>query len=262
MTNSFVPRVGGVLSADIAVPEYEREVRFYTRILTTGEQPLWRDDLLNNRGTPIIGLGPTSPEYAHIPIQWMPHIQVADVAASAQRALESGGTELLHGKDDAGNSQWAVLLDPGGAAFGIVPVVSSDAIPAAEGDDAARLGCIARLDLTVADASATRDFYERVIGWSVQEVAMTEDETVVRYTDFRMLGDDGTPAARIRHARGDNAELPPVWLLHLPVGDLTESLRRVEHEGGVVIKRVQSPDGVYTHATVQDPVGAYMTLVH
>ena len=80
--NHFAPRVGGVLSADIAVPEHDREVRFYSSVLGTGENPLWREDLMNNLGMPIIGLGPRSAEYAHLPLQWMPHIQVADVAAS------------------------------------------------------------------------------------------------------------------------------------------------------------------------------------
>ncbi len=79
MSDPFVPRVGGILSADIAVPEHECEVRFYSRVLTTGENPLWREDLMNNRGVPIIGLGARSAEYTDLPLQWMPHIQVADV---------------------------------------------------------------------------------------------------------------------------------------------------------------------------------------
>lgn len=73
MTNHFVPRVGAVFSADIAVPEHEREIRFYSRVLTTGNNPLWREvGLLNNLGMPIIGLGARSAEYAHLPLQWMP----------------------------------------------------------------------------------------------------------------------------------------------------------------------------------------------
>ena len=52
MRNPFVPCVGGILSADIAVPEHEREVLFYSRVLTTGETSLWREDLMNNRGMP------------------------------------------------------------------------------------------------------------------------------------------------------------------------------------------------------------------
>ena len=53
MTSTFTSRVGGIVSADIAVPEHEREVRFYSRILTTGAKPLWRADLMNNRGMPV-----------------------------------------------------------------------------------------------------------------------------------------------------------------------------------------------------------------
>jgi len=88
MSTPFVPRVGGILSADIAVPDHERELRFYSRVLSTGDKPLWRDDLMNNQGAPIIGLGARTPEHADLPLQWMPHIQVADVAASARQAVD------------------------------------------------------------------------------------------------------------------------------------------------------------------------------
>jgi hypothetical protein len=46
MSDLFVPRVGAVLSADIAVPEHEREVRFYAHVLSnrcrTSRSPMWR----------------------------------------------------------------------------------------------------------------------------------------------------------------------------------------------------------------------------
>ncbi len=262
MSDPFVPRVGGVLSADIAVPEHEREVRFYSRVLTTGKSPLWRADLMNSDGVPIIGLGARIPDYAALPLQWMPHIQVADVAASAQRALDLGGRELMHGKDDAGTSQWAVLLDPNGAAFGVIPVVSADAMPptkSAARDAAARTGCISWLDLTVSDAAATRDFYRQVVGWSVQDVEMKDASEA--YVDFNMLGADGGPAAGICHARGVNEGLPGVWLIYLPVGDLAKSLRRVPQEGGEIIKQATGPDGECISAVVKDPVGACIALV-
>jgi predicted enzyme related to lactoylglutathione lyase len=252
-----------VLSADIAVPEHEREVRFYSRVLSTGAKPLWREDLMNDRGMPIIGLGARIPEYADLPLQWMPHIQVADVAISAQRALDLGGSELMHGKDDDGKSQWAVLLDPNGAAFGIIPVVSAEELSPPDGvaprDATAPVGCIAWLDLTVSDASATRDFYRQVIDWSVQDVEM--EEAGERYADYNMLGGDGNPAAGVCHARGVNQDLPPVWMIYLPVGDLAESLRCAREEGGKVIKATRKTNGEYAYAAVQDPVGACLALV-
>lgn len=268
MRDPFAPRIGGTLSADIAVPEHEREVRFYARVLGTGESPLWREDLMNNRGMPVIGLGARSPEYAVLPLQWMPHIQVADVAASVGRALELGGAELMHGKDDEGESQWAVLRDPNGAAFGLIPVVPAEALPVAEdafSDDASShdasvpTGCIAWLDLAVPDAAATRDFYCQVIGWSVQDVP--REDAGEHYTEYDMLAADGTPAAGICHARGAMRELPPVWLICLPVGDLAESLRRVEEEGGKVLVETPATAGARASAVIQDPVGACLALV-
>jgi predicted enzyme related to lactoylglutathione lyase len=257
MSGHSVPCVGVVSSADIAVPEHERELRFYSRVLTTGESPFWREDLMNNQGTPIIGLGARSPEYDQLPLQWMPHIQVADVAASAKHALDQGGTELMHGKDADGKSQWAVLLDPNGAAFGVIPVVPADAVPPTDGAETP-VGRIAWLDLTVADASATRDFYRQVVGWSVEDVQMSDASEP--YADYSMSGDDGNPVAGVCHARGVNQGLPPIWMIYLPVGDLAESVRRVQEEGGKIIKETRGDDGEYTSAVIQDPVGACLAL--
>jgi predicted enzyme related to lactoylglutathione lyase len=234
-----------------------------TRVCSsTGENPLWRDeDLMNNLGMPIIGLGARTAEYAHLPLQWMSHIQVADVAASVQRALDLGASALMHARDDAGKSQWAVLLDPNAAAFGIIPVVPAEAIPRSDGSaspDAAP-GRIQWLDLTVPDASATQDFYRQVVGWSVQRVEMKDGGE--RYVDYNLLREDGSVAAGVCHARGVNVGLPRVWMIYLPVGDLAESLRRVRREGGKVVKTMQGENGEYVYAAVQDPVGAYLALI-
>lgn len=261
MSHPFRPRVGGVLSADIAVPDHAREVRFYSRVLTTGERPLWREDLMNREGVAVIGLGERTPEYAELPLQWMPHIQVADVAASVQRALELGGQELMHAQGDDGTSQWAVLKDPNGAAFGIIPVVSADEIPEAvsgAASEAVGVGCIAWLDLTVADAAATADFYQQVVGWAVEEVGMKDGGE--RYADYNLCDEEGDPVAGICHARGVNVGLPTIWLLYIPVGDLGESLRRVEEDGGKILKATRGSDGEFAQAVVQDPVGASLAL--
>ncbi len=245
MRNPFARGVGGVLSADIAVPEHERELRFYSQILTTGRAPLWRDDLTNNRGIPVIGLGERSPEYDALPLQWMPHVQVSDVGASAARALELGGSELMHGKSDDGQSQWAVLVDPMGAAFGLIPVVGSESeVP----DQPESVGRISWLTLTVSDASSARDFYERVVGWS----AVSSDVDGA----FDMRRPNGVAAASVCQAGGDTAGIPPVWILSLPVDDLEESLRLVRKGGGEIINR--STDA--GHAVIRDPVGVYVSL--
>jgi predicted enzyme related to lactoylglutathione lyase len=252
MQRPYTHGVGGVLSADIAVPDHERELGFYSKVLATGDDPLWRDDLTNNRGTPIIGLGARSPEYDALPLQWMPHFQVADVAASSARALELGGKELMHdakGKD--GQSQWAVLVDHVGAAFGIIPVVAAEPNVA---DSNERVGCISWLTLAVPDASTSRDFYQQVVGWSAKSIELDdEDEHLAK---FDMQRDNGISSAEILTARGEHEGLPPVWLITLPVGDLKESLRHVRESGGEVVKDVTAAG----RAVIRDPVGVYIAL--
>lgn len=251
MRRPFVHRVGGVLSADIAVPDHERELDFYSTILTTGDAPLWRDDLTNNVGTPIIGLGVRTPEYNTLPLQWMPHFQVADVAASVKGAIDMGGKELMHSKTDDGQSQWAVLADQVGAAFGLIPVVAGESDKTRHNE---RLGCIAWLSLRVPDALSSRDFYQHVVGWNARSIETEDREGHV--ARFQMQVDEETAAAEIRQFRGEQNGIPSVWLIHLPVDDLSESLRLVSEGGGEVVKKFAEAK----YAIVRDPIGAYLAL--
>jgi predicted enzyme related to lactoylglutathione lyase len=43
-------------------------------------------------------------------------------------------------------------------------------------------------------------------------------------------------------------------MMYLPVGDLVESIRRVEAEGGEVIKAVRGEEGKYVYAAVSKGV--------
>lgn len=73
--------------------------------------------------------------------------------------------------------------------------------------------------------------------------------------------ENGAPAAGACHARGVSVGLPPVWLIYLPVGDLDESLHRVEQEGGKVMKAAEGEDGEPIYAVIWDPLGAHLALV-
>ena len=247
MRNPFVHGVGGVLSADIAAPDHGRELAFYSKILTTGDAPLWRDDLMNNLGTPVIGLGARTPEYNTLPLQWMPHFQVADVAASVARAIEMGGKELMHD----GQSQWGVLADQFGAAFGVIPVVAGDSDNTQQNE---RLGCISWLSLTVPDALSSRDFYQQVVGWNAKSIETEDSEGHAAIIEMHI--DNESAAAEIRQFRSEQNSIPSVWLIHLPVDDLVESLRRVSEGGGEVIREYAEEK----YAVVRDPVGVYLAL--
>ena len=69
-----------------------------------------------------------------------------------------------------------------------------------------------------------------------------------------MFIDDENSAAEICQYRNEK-NIPSVWLIHLPVDNLAESLQRVADSGGEVIKECEAG-----HAVVSDPIGVYLAL--
>ena len=111
------------------------------------------------------------------------------------------------------------------------------------------------VDLTVGDATNLRDFYARVMGWRPEPVDMGG------YADFNMCdAGTGVPAAGVCHARGLNADLPPVWMVYFKVADLELSLGEAEAAGGT---RLQGPRqaGGTRYAVVRDPAGAVFAVL-
>ena len=74
------------------------------------------------------------------------------------------------------------------------------------------VGKILWQDLTVPNAEEIRKFYQKIIGWD----CLPED--MDGYNDFHMvLPSTGNSVAGICHARGVNADVPPVWLVYINV---------------------------------------------
>jgi predicted enzyme related to lactoylglutathione lyase len=116
-------------------------------------------------------------------------------------------------------------------------------------------GHIGWVDLTATDAVPLRDFYQSVTGWTPSQVDMGG------YSDFCMHPPgEAQPVAGICHARGVNADLPPLWLIYITVEDLDGSLRRVEAGGGKVRLPARSMGAMGRFAVIQDPAGAVCAL--
>lgn len=111
-----------------------------------------------------------------------------------------------------------------------------------------RPGTISWTDLTVPNATAVRDFYAAVAGWSVMPIDMEG------YEDFCMMppGSD-QPAAGICHARGPNADLPPQWLIYITVPDVPASVRLFVENGGKVIREPKEMGGGLMAVTKTPP---------
>ena len=94
----------------------------------------------------------------------------------------------------------------------------------------ASVGSIMWTDLTVENAERIGDFYSAVVGWTASGVDMGG------YDHFNMNDPEtGTPVAGVCHARGGNADLPPVWLIYVNVEDIEKSIAKCDELGGQVI---------------------------
>lgn len=121
--------------------------------------------------------------------------------------------------------------------------------------DTPRPGTLAWTDLTVPNAQDIRDFYARIIGWVPVPVNMGE------YDDFNMtVPGTGEPSAGICHARGPNADLPPVWLVYFLVENLEKSLEAVREGGGAILSGPRSMGAESAMAVIRDPAGAVAAL--
>ncbi len=117
-----------------------------------------------------------------------------------------------------------------------------------------KLGEVAWLDLTVNDAVGIKAFYQDVVGWKSEEVPMEG------YTDFAMISTDSEQAVSgICHARGANADLPPMWLPYFLVADIEASVQQVTAQGGELITLIKSM-GSDKYVVIKDPAGAACAL--
>lgn len=115
-----------------------------------------------------------------------------------------------------------------------------------------RPGTISWQDLTVADAEKIRDFYQSVVGWTPSTFNMGG------YSDF-VMSSEGEDVAGICHARGPNADLPPIWLIYITVEDLDHSVAECLRLGGSLVAAPRSYGGG-KYCVIKDPAGAICAL--
>jgi len=113
-----------------------------------------------------------------------------------------------------------------------------------------KIGTMAWLDISVDNAPEVKSFYEDVIGWKSENIAMGD------YHDYAMLEPTNNEAvAGICHAKGVNKDLPPAWLPYFLVADIEASLHAVLANGGKLITEIKFM-GSDKYAVIKDPAGA------
>ena len=115
-------------------------------------------------------------------------------------------------------------------------------------------GTIVWADLTVPDAAGLRAFYEQVVGWDTAPHDMGD------YYDFDVKDGSGRTVAGLCHARGENANIPPVWVVYVQVENVNAAANRCVELGGRIVDGPREMGGV-DFCLLEDPAGAVLAVV-
>jgi predicted enzyme related to lactoylglutathione lyase len=117
-----------------------------------------------------------------------------------------------------------------------------------------KIGDMAWLDLTVANATEVQDFYQKVIGWQADETPMGD------HHDYTMISPvTGDAVSGICHAKGLNSDMPAAWLPYFLVANINESILAVRAQGGELLTDIKFA-GKDQYIVIKDPAGAVCAL--
>lgn len=108
-------------------------------------------------------------------------------------------------------------------------------------------------DLTIAEPDSSLAFYEAVFGGKPVPVSMGD------YSDYNLTNASGEAIGGLCHARGGNANLPPVWLTYFPVTSLDNALTAARSEGGSILSGPHEAGNI-RYAVLSDPSGAAFAI--
>ena len=122
-------------------------------------------------------------------------------------------------------------------------------------NDVKKIGEIVWVDLTIPDAEKVREFYSAVTGWGADAFPVAD------YNDYVIsTPEDKQTVAGICHARGENAALPPHWLIYIKVKNLDESVAAAKSKGGQVVAGPKKFGGA-RYCVLRDPAGAAFAVM-
>jgi uncharacterized protein len=224
---------------DLMTPDLKSATAFYGdvvgwRIADSG-MPGMNYMILNAGDVMVGGLMQRPPEMGDSMPGWQGHVYVPDVDDYAERVKAAGGKVHRPPADIPGIGRFAVVADPGGAAF-ILFKPNTDQSPAkiAMGTP----GQIGWRELHARDLDQAWSFYAKLLGWEKSE-AMTMPGGAV-YQMFTT----GSPEM----AGGMMTMMPgtprPHWVYYFNVPSIDAAVARIKKNGGTIaMEPMQVPGG-------------------
>jgi predicted enzyme related to lactoylglutathione lyase len=232
-------------------------IAFYTEVMgwktevfpeSGGEYTMW----VASQG-PLGGVMKLPEEAAKMgaPPNWMGHVQVADVDATAAQIKKLGGKVYKEPSDIPTVGRFAVVADPQGATLSIFkPNKPMDA------HDPSKGGEFCWNELMTSDSAAAFKFYSEIFGWKInQEMDMGPMGT------YRVFGIGETGLGGMMTTPKGNP-MPPSWIYYTETSDLDAAIARATKKGAKVINGPMDVPGGGRIAQLKDPQGAVFALHH
>lgn len=191
---------------------------------------------------------PDEAEKMGTPPQWMGHVQVDDVDATAKRASTLGGKVYKAPSDIPAVGRFAVIGDPQGATISIFKPNGSMTL-----HDDTKEGEFCWNELVTSDQKAAFAFYSELFGWKrMSEMDMGNMGTYVIFgVNEKQLG------GIMKQPKG--MPMPPMWIYYAETSDLESAIGRARGKGATVMNGpMEVPGGRI--AQLMDPQGAMFAL--
>ncbi len=187
------------------------------------------------------------------PPGWFGYIGVGDTDAMAQRIVDAGGRVLRAPDDIPQVGRFAVMADPGGAAFMLLTPLPRDEVPPRAAPETP--GAISWQELYAGNGQeAAFAFYSKLFGWTTaEEMDMGEMGT------YRIFAIDGVQAGGMM----DKPPHMPVasWAFYFNVDGIDAAMERIAARGGKVLMGPHEVPGGSWIVQAMDPQGVPFALV-
>ena len=232
---------------ELLTKDIDRAVSFYPETLP------WRIEQTKMQAGPDYwmiqageaGVGGVMSPQGDVPTAWVSYVSVPDVDAAAKKVVTAGGSTHMDAFNAPGVGRMQPVSDAQGGMFCLFKGETGDP-PRVDGP-----GSLHWNELWTQDPEASLAFYEKVLGYTHEEMTMPNG----KYYIFK----DGDQM-RAGMLQAPSSDIPTMWLQYITVDDCDATLARAKKNGATVIAEpMDAEPGRF--AILRDPLGGMIGVI-
>ncbi len=251
----MIPQTPGTFCwVELATSQTDAAKEFYKKLFdwTTADVPMGPDQfytMFKIDDKEIAGGYKQGDMEKGIPPHWNAYVYVMNANEIAAKVTSLGGKVIVPPFDAMESGRMAVLQDPEGAFFHIWQPKKHEGTRFNN-----RPGTFCWIELCAHDDVKERDFYSKLFGWTYKVEMMGAEP----YTVFMQ---DGVNVGGLMKMPKEWASMPAAWGTYFAVADCDKSAALVKSLGGKVLHEPSDIPGIGRFAVVQDPQGAFFSIM-